>query len=308
MKPVSLIIVGAGGRGFTYAGYALAFPDKAKVVGVAEPRDVNRLKMAKTHEIPAEHIFTDWRQVAAVPKFADAVVIATQDKMHVEPAVAFADLGYHILLEKPMAPNVEDCQRIVGAVKRNGVHTAVCHVLRYTSYTQKLKSLIDSGVIGEIVNIQRLEPVGFWHQAHSFVRGNWGNEAASGFMLLTKSCHDLDWIRYVMGVPCLAVSSFGTLKHFKAEERPDGAADRCLDCKVEAQCPYSAKRIYMTALERGITSWPVDVLVPDPTPNRSWTPCELVHTGAASMRVTMMWWTTRWSISCLRVGGQPVSR
>lgn len=265
MKPVSLVIIGAGSRGGTYARYAAAFPDKAQVVGVAEPRDVNRLKMAQTYDIPAEHVFTDWRQVAEVPKFADAVIIATQDKMHAEPAAAFADLGYHILLEKPMAPNVEDCQRIVDAIKRNGIHCAVCHVLRYTRYTQKLKSIIDSGVIGDVVNIQRLEPVGFWHQAHSFVRGNWGNEAESGFMLLTKSCHDLDWISYLMGVPCLAVSSFGTLKHFKSEERPDGSADRCLDCKVEEQCPYSAKRIYMTALERGHTGWPVDVLVPDPT-------------------------------------------
>lgn len=167
-----------------------------------------------------------------------------------------------------MAPNIEDCHRIISAIKRNGSLFSVCHVMRYTSYTQKLKSLVESGLIGDLVNIQNLEPVGFWHQAHSFVRGNWSNEEESGFMLLTKSCHDLDWIRYLMGVPCLAVSSFGSLKHFKSSEQPEGAADRCLDCRVENECPYSALRIYMTALERGHTGWPVDVLVPDPTPER----------------------------------------
>jgi predicted dehydrogenase len=266
MNPVSLVVIGAGSRGHTYARYAAAFPDQAKVVGVAEPRNFYRQRMVNEYGIPSDHVFTDWRQAAEVPRFADAVIIATQDHMHAEPAVAFAKLGYHILLEKPMAPSVKDCTRIVDAVKLNSVQLAVCHVMRYTSYTQKLRSLLDSGLIGDIVSMQHLEPVGFWHMAHSFVRGNWRNEAESSFMLMTKSCHDLDWIYYIMGTPCRAVSSFGTLKHFISEEQPAGAADRCLDCGVEAQCPYSAKRLYLTKVECGDTGWPVSVLVPEPTP------------------------------------------
>jgi predicted dehydrogenase len=265
MKPVSLIVIGAGSRGHTYASYASAFPDQAKIVGVAEPRDYYRDKMVTDHQLASDRVFTDWRQAAAVPRFADAVIISTQDRMHVEPAIAFANLGYHILLEKPMAPNAADCHRIVATVQRNNVVLAVCHVMRYTSYTQRMKSLVDSGIIGDVVNIQHLEPVGFWHMAHSFVRGNWRNEAESSFMLLTKSCHDLDWIYYIMGVPCEAVSSFGTLKHFRREQQPAGAADRCLDCGVEQSCPYSAKRIYLAALERGYIEWPTNVLVPEPT-------------------------------------------
>ncbi|MDF1513497.1 MAG: Gfo/Idh/MocA family oxidoreductase [Anaerolineae bacterium] len=268
MKLVTLIVIGAGSRGTTYARYATAFPEEARVVGVAEPRDLYRNAMIQQHSIPSGHAFTDWREVAKVPKFADAVIIATQDKMHAEPAMAFANMGYHILLEKPMAPNPADCRRIVQAVKSNGVHMAVCHVMRYTGYTQKLKTMVDAGLIGDVVNIQSLEPVGFWHMAHSFVRGNWRNEAESGFMLLTKSCHDLDWIRYLMGVPCQAVSSFGSLKHFRKVEQPLGAADRCLDCQVEGQCPYSARRIYLEALARGHTGWPVDILVANPTPEK----------------------------------------
>ena len=83
--------------------------------------------------------------------------------------------GYHILLEKPMAPTAKECRRIISAVKRHRVLFAVCHVLRYTAYTRKLKALVESGVIGDVVNIQHLEPVGYWHQAHSFVRGDWRN-------------------------------------------------------------------------------------------------------------------------------------
>jgi predicted dehydrogenase len=266
MEPVKLLIVGAGGRGTTYAGFAAAFPERAKVVGVAEPRDAYRERLVREHAIPPDQVFTDWRQAAGVPKFADAVVIATQDRMHVEPAVAFADLGYAMLLEKPMAPDAAGCRAIVEAVKRNDVLFGVCHVLRYTGFTRRLKSLIESGAIGAIVGIQHLEPVGFWHMAHSFVRGNWRNEAESGPMLLTKSCHDLDWISHIMGASWNGVSSFGSLKHFTPEEAPEGAGERCVACAVEPTCPYSAVRIYNEVLQRGHTGWPVDVLAPDPTP------------------------------------------
>jgi predicted dehydrogenase len=210
-------------------------------------------------------VWADWRDVAALPRLADGIVLATQDTLHVEPAVAFAGLGYHILLEKPMAPNEADCRRIAEAVRQSGVLFAVCHVLRYTRYTQRLKGLIDEGRIGDVVSLQHLEPVGYWHQAHSFVRGNWSNEARSSPMLLAKSCHDLDWIRYVMGTRCVQVSSFGNLKHFRKEDRPVDAAARCLDCAVEPRCPYSAPRFYLGRVKGGHTGWPVDVITSDTT-------------------------------------------
>lgn len=266
MNPVTLLIIGAGGRGSEYAAYATEHPDLAKVVGVAEPREFYRNRLVEAHDIPSENVFTDWRAAAEHERLADAVIIATQDDMHVTPAVAFAGKGYHMLLEKPMAPNEADCRRIVAAVVENKIIFAVCHVMRYTAYTQKLKAVIDSGAIGEVVGLQHYEPVGYWHQAHSFVRGNWGNEAKSSPMLLAKACHDIDWISYIMDGPCKSVSSFGSLYHFRKENKPAGAADRCLECPVEADCPYSAKKIYLGMLERGNKVWPVDVLTPDVTP------------------------------------------
>ena len=158
MKPATVVIVGAGGRGRVYANYASGHPDEGKVVGVAEPKDVVRNRFVERHNIPAEHIFTDWKDAAERPRFADAVLICTSDTMHADPAVAFAEKGYHILLEKPMAPTAEECKRVVAAVKRSGVLFAVCHVRRYTDYTRTLKEIIDSGAIGETVSMQHLEP------------------------------------------------------------------------------------------------------------------------------------------------------
>ncbi len=265
MKPVTLIVVGAGSRGTGYVKYAEQYPDKLKIVGVAEPRDWYRDNMAATHDIPVENIFTDWRELVAREKFADGVIIATQDAMHAEPAVAFANKGYNILLEKPMAPDEESCRRITRAVIENKIIFAVCHVLRYTPYTQKLKEIIDSGAIGEVVSVQHVEPVGYWHQAHSYVRGNWRNEAESSSMLLAKSCHDLDWLRYIMGCRCEKVSSFGSLYLFRKDQKPEDAGDRCMDCAIEPECPYSAKRIYLGRLAKGQTAWPVNVLTEDVT-------------------------------------------
>jgi len=264
-RPVSLLVIGAGGRGTQYATFAQTCPDRARVVGVAEPRPFYRDRLVRTHGIPPSRVFTDWRQAADRPRFADAVLICTQDAMHADPAVAFAEKGYAILLEKPMAPNPADCRRITDAVLRAGILFAVCHVMRYTAYTRCLRQLLDQGVIGDLVSVQLLEPVGYWHQAHSFVRGAWRNSLETSPMLLAKSCHDLDWLRHIMGVPCRRVSSFGSLFHFRSENRPAGSADRCLDCAVEPHCPYSALKIYLGRLARGHTGWPVNVVAPEPT-------------------------------------------
>ena len=262
MEPVRLIVIGAGCRGTDYAAYALQHPDQAKIVGVAEPRSYYRKHLVEKHQIQPQNVFLDWKDVAKRERFADAVIIATQDAMHTEPAEAFAEKGYHILLEKPMAPTEAECRRIIKAVIKNKVLFGVCHVLRYTPYTQKVKAMIDAGAIGELVGIQLLEPVGYWHFAHSFVRGNWRNEGLSTFILMAKSCHDLDWLRYIVGSKCQKVSSFGTLKHFRKDEKPANASDRCLDCRYEPECVYSAKKIYLGRVERGEIDWPVDVLTP----------------------------------------------
>lgn len=262
-KPVTMLVIGAGGRGSGYAQYAQQHPDRLQIVGVAEPRPFYRERLAREHRIPAGHVFTTWEDVAARPRFADAVVIATMDQLHADPAVACAQLGYHILVEKPLAPTEAECRRMVKAARDAKVLFAVCHVLRYTPYTRRLKQLLDAGAVGQIISLQHLEPVGYWHQAHSYVRGQWARESTSTFMLMAKSCHDLDWIRYVMDRPCRRVSSFGSRLHFRHENRPAGAADRCLDCGVESTCPYSARKIYLDRLARGERGWPVSVLAPE---------------------------------------------
>ncbi|MFG2451984.1 Gfo/Idh/MocA family protein [Streptomyces sp. NPDC048512] len=263
---VTLAVVGAGDRGTGHARWALDHPGRATVVAVAEPRETRRRRFAAAHGLESDAAVGDWRDLAERGRIADAVLICTLDREHLEPVLRFAALGYHILLEKPMALTEDECRRIVDAVERAGVTLAVGHVLRYTRYTRAVKEVVDSGRLGDVVSVQHLEPVGFWHQAHSFVRGNWRNTQEATSMLMAKSCHDIDWLQYVLGQPPVRVSSFGRLSHFRPENRPEGAADRCLDCSVEPDCPYSARREYGDRLARGEHHWPLSVLLDDFTP------------------------------------------
>ncbi|XP_051518525.1 uncharacterized protein LOC127420351 isoform X1 [Myxocyprinus asiaticus] len=267
-SPVDVIVVGAGNRGTNYSDYAVIYPNRMRVVGIADPRDFARKKLQQRHKVSDENTYDDWRCIAEREKFADAVLICTPDRLHKDPAVALAKKGYHILLEKPMAVTEEDCSEIVETCIQSGVMLAVCHVLQYDPVIHKIKVLIDSGAIGDVIHIQHLEPVGFYHFAHSFVRGNWRNKAESSFALLAKSCHDLDLIHHwAGGRRCIKVSSFGSLSHFRKENKPARAANRCLDCPIEEECAYSANKIYLDRVKKGIVGWPVSVICSNSIPD-----------------------------------------
>jgi len=89
--------------------------------------------------------------------------------------------------------------------------------------------------------------------AVAFVRGKWNNkEACASSMLMAKCCHDLDFIMWMKsGIPPKRVASFGSLSQFTPHKAPKGARTRCLlDCKIEEQCIYSARKHYLNHPER----------------------------------------------------------
>jgi predicted dehydrogenase len=213
-KPVTIALAGAGSRGRTFSSFAERYPDRARVVAVADPRTVRREALADQLGVAADRRFDDWREIAALPPFADAVIITMPDREHVGPACRFAQLGYHVLLEKPIAPTRAECIEVIDAVEKAGVILAVCHVMRYTAYTDEVREIVVSGRLGQLVGVEHLEPIGWWHFAHSYVRGNWRRSDQAGPSILTKCCHDLDWLRYIVGRPAVEVSSRGGLHHF----------------------------------------------------------------------------------------------
>ncbi|MEC0091769.1 Gfo/Idh/MocA family protein [Paenibacillus macquariensis] len=245
MKQLTAILIGAGARGEAYAHYALDYPHELKFVAVAESNSERLSKFAEQHGIPAERQYTSWEQILEEPQLADIAIISTQDRMHYEPTLKALKNKYHVMLEKPMSPDPGECIEMEWAAKENGRLLTICHVLRYTPFWSSIKRLITEGRIGEVVSIQLNENVGYWHMAHSFVRGNWNNSDNSSPMILAKSCHDMDVLSWLMDQSCLRVSSYGSLKHFHSSNAPEGSSDTCIGCAIEASCPYSAPRFYL---------------------------------------------------------------
>jgi predicted dehydrogenase len=245
MKQMKVAVLGAGARGNVYGDYLLQNPHEGTVVAAADAAPHRLASFAARHGLPDTARFTSWEALLDARPEVDAVIITTQDRMHTAPALRALALGYHVLLEKPISPDPTECLAIADAAERHGRVLTVCHVLRYTPYMTAVKELLESGAIGRLLSIQWTENVGWYHMAHSFVRGNWRRTDESSPMILAKSCHDLDLLHWLAGSDCLQVSSFGGLSHFRPENAPPGAPLRCTDgCPVEPACAYSALKIY----------------------------------------------------------------
>ena len=245
-KCISAIMIGAGNRGKdVYGNYALNHPQDLKFVAIAEPHPLRRELFARAHNIPSSNQYSTWEDLLQ-SKVADAAFICTQDQMHTAPAIKALELGYNVLLEKPMATKINECIALTQKAQEVKKQLRIAHVLRYTPFFQKIYEIIHSGQLGDVMTIDHRENVSYWHMAHSFVRGHWAKEESSSPMILAKSCHDLDILYWLVGCSPRIISSFGSLKHFKPEKAPSGATNRCLDgCTAIDSCQYYAPRIYI---------------------------------------------------------------
>ena len=261
------VLVGAGNRGlFTYGGFARRHPERLRFRAVAEPDPARRRRFAEEHAIPPARRHADWRALLDGPPRAEAVVVATGDTLHVEPALAALARGQHVLLEKPIAPDPADCVRVVEAAERAGRILQIGHVLRFAAFYGEVARILASGELGELVNLDLKEHVAHWHMTHSYVRGKFRRRALAAPILLAKACHDLDLMVWFAGRPVSRVASFGALTHFRPEAAPAGATARCSDgCPVQATCPHDAEHFYLAPDERLATVWPWADLGPDPS-------------------------------------------
>ncbi len=278
--PITFAICGFGDRGSTYASMQELFPGRMKVVAVADLNPSKVKKAQALYDIPDENCFASGEEMLAHEKLADVMIVSTMDRQHVDHAIPALERGYHVLMEKPISPDINKCREILKASATHpDQHVILCHVLRYTLFFNTLKDLIDSGKIGDIVSMVATENVGYWHQAHSFVRGNWRNSNETSPMILQKSCHDMDILTWLMGKKCKSVSSVGGLRLFREECAPEGSAARCLDCKVKDSCLFDAEKIYLTSEKTGLlkgSSWISSVLSVENTPESTY---EALRTG-----------------------------
>jgi predicted dehydrogenase len=256
--PLELVVIGAGQRAqLAYGPYLAAQPEQARVVAVAEPNPVRRQQFAARFDLDDSQCFESWEALLERPQLAPALLNLTQDPLHVTSTVAALERGYHVLLEKPMAQTPEECVRLTQASERTGRMLQICHVLRFTPFFSALHRIIESGRLGQVISVEHRENIYYWHTAHGFVRGKWGNAQRSGSpLILAKCCHDLDIVYWNHG-PVKRLSSFGSLRHFRPEHAPHGAPLYCMEgCPVADECPFYAPRIYSGPPDR----WPSAVV------------------------------------------------
>ena len=249
-KIITVSIIGVGARGGeAYGRYINRLKDKYKIVALCDTNGKRLQKYGDAYGIPEIDRFSD-ENVFFEKKRSDVLIIATLDKLHVRMAKRAIALDYDILLEKPISEDAEELRELLNAAKKTNCKIMVCHVLRYTAMVRKIKELLDSGMIGKLISIDQTENVVYWHEAHSYVRGNWRNREIAAPMIMAKCCHDLDLLQYFAGSKCKSVASMGSLAYFRPEFKPEGAADRCTDCKYVDTCAYSAKLIYLDSWKK----------------------------------------------------------
>ena len=262
-KVIKVAIIGLGSRGCEcYGNIMLGLKDKFEIVSLCDIKEDKLERSKKLFEVEDSNCFLSDEEFLKA-KRADALIIATPDDCHVRHCKKALELGYDILLEKPLTDKKEECIDLLATQKKYGGKVVVCHVLRYASSFTKVDELINEGTIGRLVSIQAIEQVHYWHQAHSYVRGNWRKRSESTPMILAKCCHDLDLLQYYAKSRCKSVSSIGELSFFKEENAPVGSASRCTKCKYMNTCPYSAKRIYIDMWKKEgcqENTWPMNVI------------------------------------------------
>lgn len=255
---IKLALIGAGQRGNIYADYAYS-NHRAEIVAVVEPNAERRAIAAEHYNVKPEMVFDRVDSFLKLGKICDAVIIASMDRDHFATAIPALELGYDILLEKPISPNPAECVKIQQKANELGRRVIVCHVLRYTSFFSTIKQIIDSGELGKIISIQHNENIGNFHMAHSFVRGNWRNSELSSPLIMQKSCHDMDILAWLANSEAETISSFGDLRFFREENAPENSSERCIDCKAAEGCRFDARKAYLPVLGQ----WPATVIGTD---------------------------------------------
>lgn len=240
---INVALIGYGQRGKFYVDTLSKYED-VKIVSVCDSSK-EKLVLAKAcFALSDDMCFLSDEVFFKKGKVADLLIIASMDQYHYAQAIKALKLGYDLVLEKPIAKSAKESREIAELANRYHRKVFVCHVLRYAPLYTTIKQMINDGKVGKVISISATEHVGWWHQAHSFVRGNWRRSEDTNPMIVAKCCHDLDLFVWLTGKDCKSVSSYGSLNYFKRDNAPEGCGDYCFECKYKNECKYNSIKFY----------------------------------------------------------------
>ncbi len=237
--------IGLGNRAWKYLEYVKAVPEKVRLAAVVEPHPLKRARAAAEFQLNDEYIFESAEEFFRSEVEIDAVIIASPDRTHYPFTMKALERGWHVLLEKPAATNIEECLAIRDLAAEKNLHVHICYVLRFHPLYIKMKDLLNSGEMGDIISINHVINVGLDRMAHTFVRGMWSKEKESSPIILSKVSHDIDILYWMTGEKAAQVRSEGSLGVYTAVNAPEGSAERCMECPLEKECRFSAVDLYL---------------------------------------------------------------
>lgn len=213
---INVAIVGTGSIAYIHTESLLTFPERCRITALCNTNTSKAEKLKEEFSLDAE-IFGDYRQMLASDVKIDTVIICTPPFTHAEIAIAAMDSGRNVLVEKPMATCLEECDEMLEAEKRNGVVLGCVAQNRFKNSIYKLKTLLDSGEVGKprIAHVNSL-----WNRGDSYYdlwwRGLWQKEG--GGCTLNHAVHHIDMINWIQGgLPERVFSVISNLRHENAQ-------------------------------------------------------------------------------------------
>jgi predicted dehydrogenase len=236
---VKLAIIGTGQRATTFA-QSIYNCENAELTALCDINETRLNYFAKNNDYfdsakmtAHARLFTSTDELLSAD-ICDGVIITVPDKHHCEIAKKVFAAGKHCMLEKPMALTINDCKAIIKAKEESGCMLQVGFVLRSTPFYQKIKSIIDSGILGQIMNISASEFLSVGHSI-SYMRRWHRKKENSGSFLLAKCSHDMDILSWLIGSRVKRVASFGDNNFFLPGKCP---ATHCSICPEADTCIY----------------------------------------------------------------------
>jgi len=218
MKKYNVGVIGYGWVATAHIG-AINACSNAQVTAVFSSRQLNEAVLSEKWDTPIK-TYTDL-QAMLVDKELDIVSICSYPYQHKDHAIAAAEAGKHLIIEKPLALSWADCQAVKAAVEKAGVKTCVCFECRYSSQFIATKAVIDQGLLGDLHygEIDYYHGIGPWYKPY-----RWNiRKDAGGSSLLTAGCHALDALLLCMGADVVEVTSYDTKsksRYFEPYEYP----------------------------------------------------------------------------------------
>ncbi|HZG85402.1 Gfo/Idh/MocA family oxidoreductase [Paenibacillus sp.] len=211
---LNVAIIGAGAISPAHIQAYLQFPERCKIVAICDIYPEKAKQKVEEFRLDAE-VVADYKQLLSRDDI-DLVSVCTPPYTHAETAIAFLDAGKHVIVEKPMASSLEECDAMNEAAERSGKKLSVVAQNRFTTPMWKLKAVLDTKLMGPIVHTQ---VDSYWWRGHCYYdlwwRGTWEKEG--GGCTLNHAVHHIDIFQWMNGMPSEITAVMSNTSHDNAE-------------------------------------------------------------------------------------------